>query len=229
MSKLNILVVGSTGGIGKTLLEMLRTQHNVICHYHKKLPEAKAYYADITKFEEVSDMVQAILREHESIDVALIASGVSKDGFCHKFDPNPWSEVIDVNLVGPFNVIGAVLPGMRERKFGRIITLSSVVFQNPVMGTSAYSASKAGLVGLTRTVALENAGKGITCNCIALGYFDAGILYQIPDDLREQIRQNIPMKRFGRVDEIYDLITYLLKAEYVTGQVICINGGLYMI
>lgn len=229
MSKLNVLVIGSTGGIGTPLAEMLRSEHDVICHYHKRALKEGDYYADITKFEEVSAMVDRILQHHKSIDAVVVASGISKDDFCHKFNPDTWAEVIDVNLIGAFNVIRAVLPQMRENQFGRIVMLSSVVFQNPVVGTSAYSASKSGLVGLTRTVALENATKGITCNCIALGYFDAGLLHSIPAELRERLRQSIPVKRFGRVGEIYDLIAYLMNAEYVTGQLIGINGGVCMI
>jgi NAD(P)-dependent dehydrogenase (short-subunit alcohol dehydrogenase family) len=116
---------------------------------------------------------------------------------------------------------------MRANKYGRIILLTSVVFQNPVMGTLAYSASKAGLVGLVRTVALENARMKITCNCISLGYFDAGMLYQIPEQLREQIRMKIPLERFGRIEELAKTIDYLVDTEYITGQVISLNGGLY--
>jgi len=228
VSKLNVLVVGSTGAIGSALSDMLSSQHNVIRHWHKKPSKENAYHADIREFDEVNAMFESILEHHDHIDAAIVASGLSKDGMCHKFEDTAWSEVVHVNLVGTFNVIRGLLPRMRERRFGRIIVLSSVVFQNPVVGTSAYSASKAGLVGLTRTVALENAEMGITCNCITLGYFEAGILFSIPDDLRGQIRKSIPMKRFGRVDEIFDLITYLLNADYITGQAISINGGLYM-
>jgi NAD(P)-dependent dehydrogenase (short-subunit alcohol dehydrogenase family) len=115
---------------------------------------------------------------------------------------------------------------MRANSFGRIIILTSVVFQRPVVGTSAYSASKSALVGLARTVALENASRGVTCNCIALGYFDAGMLYTIPADVRENIRQTIPLGRFGRIDELYRTIQFLIDTEYVTGQVISVNGGL---
>lgn len=229
MAGKHILLVGSSGGLGSQLATMF-LDDTLILHYHRHEPACEGYRvcADITSYEAVEHMVKDILDKCGRIDVLINASGMSIDGFTHKFAPHTWRSVIEVNLVGTFNLARAVLPSMRANRYGRIITLASVVFQCPVMGTSAYSASKAALVGLTRTMALENAGLGITCNCIALGYFDAGMLYQIPADLREEIRQAIPMKRFGRVDELHRTIQYLIDTEYVTGQVISLNGGLYM-
>ena len=229
MAGKHILLVGSSGGLGSQLATMF-LDDTLILHYHRHEPACEGHRvcADITSYEAVERMVADILEKLGHIDVLINASGTSIDGFTHKFAPHTWRSVIEVNLVGTFNLARAVLPSMRANRYGRIITLASVVFQCPVMGTSAYSASKAALVGLTRTMALENAGLGITCNCIALGYFDAGMLYQIPADLREEIRQAIPMKRFGRVDELHRTIQYLIDTEYVTGQVISLNGGLYM-
>ena len=106
--------------------------------------------------------------------------------------------------------------------------ISSVVHQKPALGTSAYSAAKAALVGYARAVATENVAKGITCNAIALGYFDAGMVYQIPEHLREQIRLSIPMQRLGRVDELVNTVQFLLNTEYMTGQTLSLNGGLVM-
>ncbi|MDQ3820986.1 MAG: SDR family oxidoreductase, partial [Acidobacteriota bacterium] len=172
--------------------------------------------------------VNLLLKEFKRIDVLINVAGISVNGFAHKISPEVWRSVIDVNLIGAFNVIRAVLPSMRANNYGRIITISSVVFQRSVVGTSAYSASKSAIIGLTRTIALENANTGITCNCVALGYFDAGLLYQIPEAPREEIRQEIPMKRFGKVHELGNTIQYLIDNEYMTGQSISLNGGLYM-
>lgn len=122
-------------------------------------------------------MIKNIIDRFGHIDVLINASGISVDGFTHKFLPETWRRVVEVNLIGSFNVICAVLPDMRANRYGRIITLSSVVIQRPLVDISAYSASKSALVDLTRTVATENASVGITCNCVALGYFDAGMLY----------------------------------------------------
>jgi len=223
-----ILIVGASGGIGSQLVPLLSTDRLAL-HYCQHVPSQTGFHikADITRYDEVEQLVATVLRELGRIDVLINAAGVSTDVMTHKFPADAWREVIEANLVGTFNVIRAALPAMRAAKYGRIISLSSIVFQRPVFGTSAYSASKAGLVGLTRTVALESAALGITCNTIALGYFEAGLLYRIPAEPREQIRQLIPMKRFGRVEELHRTIQYLIDTEYITGQVLSLNGGLY--
>jgi len=134
---------------------------------------------------------------------------------------------MDVNLYGVFNVIRAVLPYMREQKYGRIINLSSVVGQKPVIGTSAYSASKAGLHGFVKTVALENIGKGVTCNNIALGYFEAGMMFRLPEEIRQKIINGIPAKRLGTIEELNKAIDFIINTEYFTGQTLNLNGGLF--
>lgn len=224
-----ILLVGSSGGLGTKMSTMFQDD-TLILHYHSSRPIDPHYSvsADVTDYTDVERMIRDVTARVGRIDVLVNLAGISSDGFAHKFDPGDWRSVIDTNLVGAFHLTRAVLPGMRANKYGRIILMASVVYQHAVMGTSAYSASKAGLVGLTRTLALENLSLGITCNCIALGYFDAGMLYALSDDERERIRQLIPMKRFGRVEELYQTIEYLIDTEYITGQVISVNGGLYM-
>ena len=228
MAGKHILLVGASGAIGSQLAVMF-PQDQLFLHYHRNEPAGKGHrvQADITRYEEVDQMVTGLLTDFGHIDVVINATGVSTDGFTHKFDPAAWSSVIDTNLVGSFNLARAVLPSMRKNRYGRMIMLSSVVYQRPVLGTSAYSASKAGLIGLTRSIAIENSSLGITCNCVALGYFDMG-LYQIPESLREEIREAIPMKRFGRVDELFGVLQCLINTEYLTGQVIALNGGLFM-
>jgi NAD(P)-dependent dehydrogenase (short-subunit alcohol dehydrogenase family) len=223
----NILLIGASGGVGSGLGKLF-PDDTLIQHYHRNNPVGSGYTisADITKSDQVETMVTQVLREFGRVDVAVLAAGISIDGFAHKTPADAWRSVIETNLVGVFNVIRAVLPSMRANSFGRIILLSSVAYQRPVVGTSAYSASKSALVGLTRTVALENASKGVTCNCIALGYFDAGMLYSIPAEARESIRQTIPLGRFGRIEEIHRTIQFLIDTEYITGQVISLNGGL---
>ena len=124
------------------------------------------------------------------------------------------------------NLLSACLPKMRERGFGRIIMVSSVLASKPVVGTGVYSATKAFIDNLTKTVALENVNKGITCNSIQLGYFDAGMAHRIPKNIQEKIKQKIPLKRFGTIKELYSTIQYLINTEYVTGTSLKINGGI---
>ncbi len=230
MAGKQILLIGSSGGIGSQLANMF-PYDNVIHHFYRHKPafDGECVSADITNYQAVESMIENVLYKFNRIDVLINASGVSVDGFAHKFAFEAWKEVIEVNLNGSFNLVRAVLPSMRKNQYGRIVLLSSVVFQRPVMGTSAYSASKSALVGLTRTVALENASMGITCNCVSLGYFEAGILYKIAPDFREELRQAIPQKRFGHVSELHRTIEYLMDTDYLTGQVINLNGGLHML
>jgi 3-oxoacyl-[acyl-carrier protein] reductase len=229
MKEPNILLIGASGGIGSQLAAKFN-RDSVVLHYHRQHPECdfRCVSADIADYPAVEKMVQQAAEMLGSVDVLINAAGVSIDGFLHKYSPDDWRSVIDTNLTGSFHLLRAVLPLMRAQRFGRIITMASVVYQRPVLGTSSYSTSKAGLVGLTRTAAIENASFGITCNCIALGYFDAGMGARLPQELRDEISQAIPMKRFGRVDELQRAIEFLIKTEYVTGQVISLNGGLYM-
>jgi NAD(P)-dependent dehydrogenase (short-subunit alcohol dehydrogenase family) len=229
MSKKNILIIGASGSIGSALTTMF-TDDNLFLHYYKNKPVYSGFSAsaDVCDYVSVEKLVNEILGRSKSIDVLVIASGINADDFVHKSTPQNWNDVIQTNLVGTYNVIRAVLPSMRVNKFGRIVLLSSIVFQRPVLGTSAYSASKAGLVGLTRTVALENASLGITCNCLALGYFESDMLHKISAQVLEEIHKAIPMKRFGHIGEIIKAIRFLIDTEYITGQTISLNGGLYM-
>ena len=134
--------------------------------------------------------------------------------------------MININVKGNLNLLSACLPGMRKQKNGRIIFLSSVLSTMPVAGTSVYSASKAFIDNLVKTVTLENLSKGITCNSIQLGYFDAGMAHRIPEKIINNIVDDIPLKRLGKMEELYNTIEYLINTEYVSGTSIKINGGI---
>ncbi len=157
---------------------------------------------------------------------ALDAAGISLDGMAHKLPEASWDTVLDTNLKGSFNMARAVLPLMRDESWGRIINLSSIVGQIGVPGTAAYSASKAGLFGLTRALAAENASKNVTINTLALGYFDAGMIKTIPPEQLAKIVSTIPMKRLGDPRDLVRAVRFLIEADYVTGTTININGGL---
>jgi NAD(P)-dependent dehydrogenase (short-subunit alcohol dehydrogenase family) len=221
---LNILLIGASGGIGSEL-SLMFPNDKIIRHFHTHIIE-DGYRADVKSFESVRKMTEDVLSKFGHIDVLINASGISIDGFAHKIDIEKWREVVETNLFGNFNLVRAILPSMRQNKFGRIIFLSSVVSQRPVMGASAYSTSKNALIGLTRTVALENASLGITCNSVVLGYFNKGIIRVVRDI--DEIVQSIPIKRLGTVVEIKNAIQFLMDTEYMTGQTLSLNGGLFM-
>ena len=154
-------------------------------------------------------------------------AGNNYNSFAHKADVDNWSQVIDVNLTGTFNVIRTVLPIMREEGYGRIINFSSIVAQMGIPGTSAYAASKAGLWGLSKSIAVENAAKGITINNLNLGYFDIGMIKEVPEKFQEIIKEKIPTRNFGNPENIFNAVKFLMETDYINGTSIDINAGLF--
>jgi NAD(P)-dependent dehydrogenase (short-subunit alcohol dehydrogenase family) len=166
-----------------------------------------------------------------SFDIVLNVSGLNYDCLLHKYDEENMHEVdkvIDVNVKGNINLLSTCLPMMRKQGFGRVILMSSVLSTMPVPGTSIYSASKAFADSLIRTATMENLSKGITCNSIQLGYFDAGMAHRIPNKILDKIIEKIPLKRLGKMDELEQAIEFLINTEYVSGTSIKINGGIYL-
>jgi NAD(P)-dependent dehydrogenase (short-subunit alcohol dehydrogenase family) len=240
----SILLVGASGGVGLAIArDLANAGYDLALHYFENSAELEVlagelrneganvqlFPGDITQEAEVQELVKAAENAFGGIDVLINNAGVSQNGMTWKMPIDKWQQSLDVNLTGPFLCIKHVLPGMRARNFGRIISVTSVVAQTGVAGTVAYSASKAGLIGMTKTIAKEVANKNINVNCIALGYFDAGMLYEIPEEMREVIRETIPQKAFGDTKTISKSIIYLSSEEagYVTGQTLSLNGGLH--
>lgn len=233
-----IIVVGASGALGGYLLEQLDKEYEVIGTYRTSpltLPlrdydEAdegrppRWLHLDVTRPESIARFVDEI-RRHRHLSL-IYAAGVNVNRMAHYLDDEAWQEVQDINLSGAFRVSRALLPLMRIQHWGRIIFLSSVVGERGVAGTSAYAASKAGLFGLTRALAVENATKDITVNCLALGYFSIGMIEEVPQQIQDELKSTIPMKRFGHPRNIVSAVRFLMEASYVTGSIININGGL---
>jgi len=244
MGNKNILLIGASGGLGKHFsLGLAKSGYNIAMHYHDH-PESiqsieqelkshnvkyKGYKADISNENEVKEMIQNVNKDFGSVDILINNAGISIDGVTWKLDYESWNKVISVNLTGPFLCSKHVLPLMKTNNWGRIIYISSVVPQIGVPGTAAYSVSKSGLNGLTKTISKEVIKSNITVNQISLGYFNAGMLYTIKEEIRNVIKDSIPKKDFGNPDEIVNCLLFLISenASYLTGQVININGGLY--
>ena len=191
---------------------------------------AFAIRANVSKYEQVEQMVERTLDRFGKIDILVNNAGINKDGTVRRMSEEMWDDVIAVNLKGVFNCTKAVISHMVKRKSGKIINISSVVGQIGTSGASNYAASKAGIIGFTKSVAKEVVQKGITVNALALGYFDTGMLRRLPENIQADILQRIPMARFGRLEEISGVALFLASdaADYMTGQVIHVNGGFYM-
>jgi NAD(P)-dependent dehydrogenase (short-subunit alcohol dehydrogenase family) len=189
----------------------------------------KHFYADLRCSDDISSMMDAVLTHFPRIDILINNAGVSHNGMSWKLDFANWADSISVNLTAPFLISQRCIPGMRQEHFGRIINISSVVGQTGFIGTSAYAASKAGLFGLTKTLAKELATSGVTVNSFALGYFNEGMIKDVPEDLKSAIIEQIPLKQLGEVEGITHALDFVMseQAAYFTGQTLNINGGLY--
>jgi NAD(P)-dependent dehydrogenase (short-subunit alcohol dehydrogenase family) len=235
MERKVIVITGATGGLGSAMVKHFEKQNvRLALHTFQQEPfdvacEHAWFKADLRDSHQIDTLIAAILANFGRIDVLINNAGISKDGMSWKLSDTDFNEVVAVNLTAPFKLIKGFLPKMREQNFGRIISISSVVAQTGVVGTAAYAASKAGLIGLTKTVSKETATSGITVNCLALGYFDVGMIDDVNPEMQAQIIQTIPQLRLGTVPTILGTIDWLIteEASYITGQTISLNGGLF--
>ena len=186
--------------------------------------------ANVGKMDEVNKMRDKAVAEFGKIDILVNNAGIVKDKSFVKMTSEMWDDVISVNLTGTFNCTKAVIDGMLERQYGRIVNISSVIGRMGNRGQANYAASKAGIIGLTQTLAKEFADKGVTVNAVAPGFIGTDMLRSIPAKIMEKILAQIAMGRLGRPEEIASAVAYLVSPEagYITGQVIDINGGLYI-
>ena len=185
--------------------------------------------ADVTDLEAVEGMAEYVIERLGKLDILVNNAGITRDRTLKELAKEDWDRVIEVNLTGAFHCARAVIDHMRERRSWRIISISSVVAQMGNIGQTNYAASKAGLIGLTMSLAREVARRGITVNCIAPGFIDTEMTQAMPDDIREQVIATIPMARMGRPEEVANAAAFLASeaASYITGQVLSVNGGLY--
>jgi acetoacetyl-CoA reductase/3-oxoacyl-[acyl-carrier protein] reductase len=224
-----IIITGASRGIGLYLFQQFLSEKNDVRGiYHHTTPTSHIelmHKIDVTDPEQIQEFV--IKLRKELINIILInCAGSNYNAFAHKADPHRWADLIKINLIGTFNMINAILPLMREQNYGRIINFSSIVAQTGVPGTSAYAASKSGLWGMTKAISAETASKGITINSLNLGYFQIGMIDQVPVELQNQIKLKIPVQNFGNPIDILLAVKYLINSSYITGTGIDINGGL---
>ena len=231
-----MLITGASGGLGSSIAEFFQNKKfRLILHHNLNKPTIDTsedilhYKADLTKETEVQRMIDTIIGEFGRLDIVINNAGISDSSISWKTSLESWEKTIATNLTAPFLVCKHAIPQMRVNNWGRIINISSVVGQAGFIGTSAYTASKAGLIGLTKTLSKELSTSGITANNLALGYFNKGMIRDVPDELRKEIESDIPLKRLGEPKAICNSIAYLIEdgSDYITGQTINVNGGLY--
>lgn len=188
------------------------------------------YQANVNDFEQVKGMCTEIVKKFGKIDILVNNAGIVRDKSFIKMTPQMWNEVLSVNLDGTFYCTKAVIEGMLERKYGRIVNISSVIGRMGNRGQANYAASKAGIIALTQTLAKEFANKGITVNAVAPGFIETDMLKSVPKEILDKILSQIPLGRLGKPSEVAGAVAYLVSeyGDYITGQVIDINGGLYI-
>jgi len=236
------LVTGGTRGIGASISKALKTAgYEVAANYggndaaaEKFKAETKipSYKWDVASFDACAAGVKKVEAELGPIDVLVNNAGITRDGAFHKMTPEQWSAVINTNLGSLFNMSRQVIEGMRSRKFGRIINISSINGQKGQFGQTNYSAAKAGEIGFTKALALENAKGGITVNAICPGYINTEMVQAVPKEVLEKsILPLIPVGRLGEPEEIARAVIFLAadEAGAITGSTLSVNGGQYMV
>ena len=211
-----ILIIGGSGGLGLQVTSILEKKFIVTSIGSKDLD-----IRNILECEKYFEM--------NTFDVVLNFAGLNYDSMIHKISGsniNKINDLIDVNIKGAINVVSSCLNSMREKKYGRIILISSVLSEKNIIGTSIYSASKAFLDKFVKNISQENIKYGITSNTIQLGYFDGGMTYKIPEDYINVVKKEIGLNRFGSIIELCITIEYFIQNEYVTGINLKIDGGL---
>lgn len=237
------IVTGGSRGIGAEIAKTL-AQHgaHVIINYRQRADDANdivnmiendggsalAIQADVSNPADVTNFINDVKERYEKIDILVNNAGITRDRTFRKLTEDEWTDVINVNLNSVFLMTSAVINHMYDQQFGRIINISSVIGQTGGFGQTNYAASKAGLIGFTKSLALETATTGITVNAILPGFIDTEMVQHVPEKVLNNIISTIPMRRLGETSEIAQAVLFLTGANYMTGQSLHINGGLFM-
>src|ERR1700761_1260057 len=234
------IVTGGTRGIGEAISLALKANGlKVAANYAGNDERAKAFSErtgiatfkwDVSDYEACQKGVGRVADELGPVDILVNNAGITRDGTILKMTYEMWKEVIDVNLGGCFNMAKAVFPGMRERKFGRIVNIGSINGQGGQYGQVNYAAAKSGIHGFTKALAQEGARFGVTVNALAPGYIDTDMVAAVPPDVLEKIVARIPVKRLGKAQEIARGVLFLVADDggFITGSTLSINGGQHM-
>ncbi|AXY25200.1 3-oxoacyl-[acyl-carrier-protein] reductase [Suicoccus acidiformans] len=234
------LVTGSSRGIGLAIAKHLASLgHQVILNSRKPLSdeviaqfEGYAYPAasvvgDVSDFTSAQAMVQEVVDRFGKIDVLVNNAGLNRDGLFVRMSEEDYDTVLDVNLKGTFNMTRHVAPHMVKQREGAIINMSSIVGVMGNAGQANYAASKAGIIGLTKSLARELGGRSVTVNAIAPGFIETDMTDELSEKVKKAMLAQIPMKRFGQVEEVAHCVEFLMENKYITGQTIEINGGMH--
>ena len=236
-----VFITGSSRGIGWGIAKAFaQAGANIVLNGRKEIPAEKiaeieafnvkciSICGDISSFEDAGHMIKECEDTLGTIDILINNAGITKDQLLLRMKPEDFDAVMDINLKGTFNMTQQVLKKMMKKRAGAIINLSSVVGLIGNVGQCNYAASKAGVLGFTKAVAREVAPRGITCNAIAPGFIKTDMTNELNDKVKEQMEGQIPLKSFGTVEDVANAALFLAKSEYITGQVLNVDGGMVM-
>ena len=237
-------VTGASRGIGRaTALSLCRAGFDIVAaspeiESNQELAaeiracagQAMAVNLDVTSPDSVKEAFAKAVKDRGPIDVLVNNAGITRDGLAVRMKPADWDRVLQINLYGAFRCVQAVLPGMMRNRWGRIINIASVVGQAGAAGQANYAASKAGLIGLTKSLAQEMGSRGITVNVVAPGYIETDMTKVLPEEVKQKILSSVPLARIGKPDDVAAAVRFLASedAGYITGHVLAVNGGIYM-
>lgn len=244
MSKV-AFITGATRGIGRAIaLELANEGYNIALNYRtenealenlkKEISgigvECYPVQGDVSKAEDSERMTKEIIEHFEQIDVLVNNAGITKDKLIQRMKEEEFTDVINVNLVGTFNITKNVIKYMTKKRYGKIINISSVVGISGNAGQSNYAASKAGIIGFTKSIAKELASRNITANAVAPGFIQTDMTNVLKDEIKEAIESTIPLKRLGTAEDVAKVVKFLASddSNYITGQVINVDGGMLM-
>ena len=237
------MITGATRGIGKQIaLTLANEGYNIVLNYRTENDELKqlkneieskkvkclTVQGDVTNFEDCKQMIESAIKEFGKIDVLVNNAGITKDMLLERMKEEDFKQVIDVNLVGTFNMTKNVISYMMKARNGRIINISSVVGIAGNAGQTNYSASKAGIIGFTKSLAKEVASRNILVNAVAPGFIETNMTDVLKQEVKDEIAKNIPLKRMGTPQDVANVVKFLSSEDssYITGQVISVDGGM---
>lgn len=241
-----VVVTGGSRGIGRSVALKFAEEKAkiIIVHFdpdenaaretvdllERRDSKAEAHKVDVSSGQQVEEMFKEIISRYGRVDVLVNNAGIAKDGLLLRMSENDWDTVLDVNLKGVFNCTKAVLRSMIRQRRGAVVSIASVAGQIGNAGQANYAASKAGIMGFTKTIAREVASRGITVNAVAPGFINTEMTAALPEKMIESYLQQIPLGRLGRAEDVAETVYWLCSssAGYITGQVIHVNGGMYM-
>ncbi len=236
-----VIVTGAAKGIGKAIaLAFAKEGCNIVLNYRSNVDDAtiaeiesygvvcKPVKGDVSDFSFAADMIKEVKKELGSIDVLVNNAGITRDMLLMRMSEEDFDAVINTNLKGTFNMVRHASNVMLKQRSGAIINMASVVGVNGNVGQANYAASKAGVIGLTKSAAKELAARGITCNAIAPGYVETDMTAVLSDEVKNTILNTVPLKRAGQVEDIANAAVFLAKNTYITGQVLNVDGGMVM-